>query len=81
LECAPRAGQFHAAVDHLPGVVIPRIALGSGKLARPSAHTRHVLSSIGVGVTWTTVARSLIHSSSVIGLSEMMYLPIACSMF
>ena len=33
------------------------------------------------GVTSTTVARSLIHSSSVIGLSEMIYLPIACSMF
>jgi hypothetical protein len=33
------------------------------------------------GATSIVVARSLIHSSSVIGLSEVMYLPIACSMF
>ena len=38
----------------------------------------HYLSAFS-GVTSITTARSRIHSSSVIGLSEMMYLPVTCS--
>jgi predicted DNA-binding ribbon-helix-helix protein len=57
-----------------------------GRLLPFQGHGRHRVLTLSAairlfGATSIVVARSLIHSSSVIGLSEVMYLPIACSIF